>query len=279
MRDFLRSKLFIFTVVMLVLSAALLIMSELRDGYASPTSSAAEIIVMPIQYAVTNVTDFFHGICQYFYDFDRIRDENAQLKLKIYELEKSLREADAAIAQNQDLRQLLSISQNHPDFSLEAAEVIGVTSEGFRSCYTIDKGENNGISLHDCVITPAGIVGYVSEVGFSSSKVSTLIDPESKFGAIISRSREAVVAEGSFSLAEDGLLKLSFLTKSSDIKVGDWVETSGLGQLFPKGLAIGTVEYISAEPDGMSYYAAVRPSADLSSLRGVFIITDFESGS
>ncbi len=58
--------------------------------------------------------------------------------------------------------------------------------------------------------------------------------------------------------------------------IGDTVETSGRGGLFPKGIMIGTVEQILPEEHGMSNYAVVRPLVDIRSVSHVFIIKSFE---
>ena len=94
-------------------------------------------------------------------------------------------------------------------------------------------------------------------------------------GAVVSRTREVVVAEGSFELAGDGLLRLSYLQNDSDVLVGDTVETSGYGGIFPKGLLIGTITEVLPESHGISTYAKIQPAVDLTALKKVYIVKSF----
>lgn len=118
-------------------------------------------------------------------------------------------------------------------------------------------------------------MGYVSTVGLNFCEVKPVTDLSLKVGAVVSRTREVVVAEGSFDLAEEGLLRLSYLKNDSDVLVGDTVETSGYGGVFPKGLLIGTITEVLPESHGISTYAKIRPAVDLSALKKVYIIKSF----
>ncbi|MPN21806.1 hypothetical protein SDC9_169188 [bioreactor metagenome] len=74
---------------------------------------------------------------------------------------------------------------------------------------------------------------------------------------------------------DSGLCIMSYLPKSANIIKGDYVETSGLGGIFPKGLIIGTVVEVGMESHGLSNYAVISPKADFSNMRTVFVITSF----
>ena len=95
-------------------------------------------------------------------------------------------------------------------------------------------------------------------------------------GAIVTRTREVAVAEGDFDLMEDETLKLAYLTRDAEAIIGDTVETSGTGGIFPKGLLIGTIESIQPEDHGMSNYAVIEPAVDISAVKRVYVITDFD---
>ena len=94
-------------------------------------------------------------------------------------------------------------------------------------------------------------------------------------GALLTRTRETAIAEGDYSLLGEGKLRLSYLSKDTDIVIGDTIETSGRGGVFPKGIMIGTVESILVEEDGMSNYAVLRPFVNVETVTHVFIIKDF----
>ena len=145
------------------------------------------------------------------------------------ELRESQRLYYETASENEQLRSMLGLREKHRDFDLEFCNIVSVVGGSRRSGFTIDKGAVDGIEVGDCVIVSEGMVGYVSEVGISYSEVLTVIDITSKVGAILSRTRETTVAEGSLSLLPDGHFKLSYLQNDADVLTGDWIETSGYG--------------------------------------------------
>ena len=126
------------------------------------------------------------------------------------------------------------------------------------------------------VVTGDGLMGYVSSVGYNFCEAKPVTDLSMSIGAIVSRTRETVVAEGSYELSEQGLLRLSYLKNDSDVLVGDMVESSGYGGIFPKGLLIGSITEVLPESHGLSTYAKIQPAVDLDELKKVYIIKSFE---
>ena len=118
------------------------------------------------------------------------------------------------------------------------------------------------------------LVGRVSDVGTTWAEVTLITDPEHGAGVRIMRSDELAIIEGDGALAKDGNCKLSFISKNSNILVGDTIETSGLGGIYPKGIMVGKVVEISPEVQGISQYAVVKPEADVDNLRTVFVVTN-----
>ena len=86
---------------------------------------------------------------------------------------------------------------------------------------------------------------------------------------------ETAIAEGDYNLMTRGALRLSYLREDSKVVVGDTVETSGRGGVFPKGILIGTVESVQPEESGLSYYAVIKPFVSVDSVSSVSIITEY----
>lgn len=268
------SKLFIWALILLVL-CTVIIGFNIGTGKLSPLTNAAGTAVTPVQRALTTVGDFFGDMAGYFYRYNTLQEENAALKARVQELEKAERDYYAAIDENTYLRELAGLKRKNAEFDYELAEVIGVSSDNITTTFTLSRGTNDGIEVNDTVVTGDGLVGYVSTVGVNFCEVKPVTDLSFKVGAVVSRTREVVVAEGSFDLAEEGLLRLSYLKNDSDVLVGDTVETSGYGGIFPKGLLVGTITEVLPESHGISTYAKVKPAVDLSGLKKVYIIKSF----
>lgn len=277
MREFFHSKFFIFLAFALVICLVLLTVTTVfSNGQVSVFDNLLGVLITPIQRGISSVSGFFGNIYARIAAFDELQEENLRLHAQLSEMDKSLRDAQVALDDNVRLRELLGLKQKNRSYEFEMAEIIAFNSGNWGVTFTIDRGSVSGVELSNAVITETGFVGYVSEVGLNFSKVTTLLDPSTQLGAIISRSREIAVAEGNFQLMNYGVLRLSFLKKEADIIVGDTVETSGLGGVYPKGLVIGTVEQILPEESGMSNYAVLRPAVELSRVKKVFVVKHFE---
>ncbi len=55
------------------------------------------------------------------------------------------------------------------------------------------------------------------------STITTVVDIEMQCGALITRTRDSAIAEGSYDLMAEGSLRLSYLTEDASIVIGDTV--------------------------------------------------------
>ncbi len=131
--------------------------------------------------------------------------------------------------------------------------------------------------MGDCVIAETGhLLGVVNEIAPSSAVVYTVVDTRLEMGGLVSRTYYSGILEGEFNLMQEGKLRLSYLSDEAQVLPGDVVVTSGMGEQYPAGLVVGTVEGLFDDPSGTSRYATVIPTASLDDLIEVFVITDFD---
>ena len=262
----------------LVIAALLCLGAAVYSGATGGSAfltKALGTVLAPVQQGVSWVSGKIDSVLGYFNDYEALKTENEELRSQVAALEQELRDSAVALEENERLRELVGIAQRSRDFEYDIAEVISRNPGEWSSVLSIDKGENAGIAEGDLVITAEGMVGYVSAVSMNYSEVTTVLDPEMQAGALLTRTRETAIAEGDYALLGEGKLRLSYLSKDTDIVIGDTIETSGRGGVFPKGIMIGTVESILVEEDGMSNYAVLRPFVDVETVTHVFIIKDF----
>lgn len=267
-----RSKLFWFAAV-LVAVCLLLTLSSAITGKPTIVRNLTGAIVTPLQNGVAAATDWFTDLFGYFYRYDALERENEELKQKIQAYEKLEISYNAAVKENSALREAAGIKAKHADFEMELCSVVAVTDNGFQSTLTLNKGSVSGIEEGDCVITGDGMVGFVSDVSLNSCVVKTVIHVDFTASAAVSRTREVVVTNGSFELASDGLLKVSYLENDADVKAGDVILTNG--GAYPPDLIIGRVVAFCQESHGISSYASVQPVVDFSQLSTVLVIKEF----
>ena len=189
-----------------------------------------------------------------------------------------MRNAQIAVDENEQLRVLTGLVKNNPTFHYDMAEVIAHSPGQWTTTISIDKGTMDGVAENDLVVTAEGMVGYVSLAAPNYSQVTTVLDTNMQAGALVTRTRESGVAQGDYELMGDGMLRMSYLGKDSDVVIGDTIQTSGEGGIFPKGIMIGTVERVMTEENGMNNYAVIRPFVDPADVTDVYIITDVTAG-
>lgn len=276
MKAFFRSKFFkIMSSVVGVLLALTLVFSLV--GYKNaPQSTLIGTITSPITKATRYLSD---GVSNFFTSVERaklLQDENNILREEIRNLREKLVDYDEFKAENDFYSEFLDIKREHPDYKFEPAMVVSYNSLDVYKTFTIDCGTAQGVSQFDPVITADGLVGYVSEAGLTHSTVMTLLNPQLSVGATDNRTRETGVVSGDEKLAESGCSKMSYLSRSSAINLGDYIITSGAGGIFPAGLMVGTVTEIGQESADVSLYAVIRPFVDPTDLSNVMVITSFE---
>ncbi len=212
---------------------------------------------------------------------EELLQENRQLRERIAQLESQLVEYYDLKEENAQLYKYLDMKQENPDFKPVAASVIGRDPSSFYS-FTIDQGTQAGISLNDPVVTDEGVVGWVSAVNSISAKVTTILSPDTKIGGVAEIgasdkvSGEAGVISTNIRLSDQGLIKLGYLTADTTAKESNIVVTSGLGGRYPPNLKIGTILSLHHEEYDVSLYALVKPFVDVTTVRDVMVLTEFE---
>ena len=276
MKNFFRSKFFaVLVVIALVLTIVPSVFYAMGVGnYAHELINKA---LIPLQKGFSFITDGIDGYVSYFTEFDRIVEENNQLRERIDELEDQIYSAREIEGMNQWLYDYLELKREHTDYIFEAANVTGRESGNYMKVFTLDRGKNHGVEVDMPVVTSDGIVGYIVEAGNDWSKAVTILDSTASIGAYIERTGELCVVQGDYTLANEGLCKLNYLTEESDIQEGDRILSSGYGSVYPRGHIIGYVEKIETDENSRTKVAYITPAADLSDISKLMIITDYET--
>lgn len=159
--------------------------------------------------------------------------ENAQLQ----ELQQRLTEMES---QNQRLHELLGYVSEAKKPGI-TAPVVGRSADHWWQQLILGRGSNDKVKVGYVVMAPGGVVGRVTSVTPSTSRVLLLSDPSSRIGVTISRSRFMGYMRGQ----STSHAVMEFFDKVPDVRRGDVVSTSTLSQLFPAGMPVGRVESVN----------------------------------
>lgn len=232
-----------------------------------------QIVAAPFEYGASRIMDTlsstFHIVdisLKNRIEWESLEKENAELK------ERSV-DYDEILAENKRYRELLDFKAAHRQFNVRAGSVISRDYGTWSNTMVIDIGSEDGIEENMAVVTPAGVVGFVSDVYPHSSRVQLLTDPRTSIGAIVQRpeSRVSSVVRGNGNVPTEP--QFVNIAKDADILEGDTLVTSGFGSIYPKGLYIGTIVSIHQDDNDFVKYAVIRPGVDFSKLEEVFVIT------
>lgn len=210
----------------------------------------------------------------YFKDIDKINKENKELKEELNEAKLKLVESERIEIENSDLREALKIEEKYNHFSKLYANIVLRDYSNWNETFVINKGKNDGVKERQTVISPDGLVGFVSQVTANTSVVTTILDPNTSVSIEISTVNALALAKGDFDLKENNQMKLTNLPISTEFSVGEKVYTSGIGTMYEKGLVIGEIEEVVNSKNNVDRYAIIKPYVDFNSLDFVAIIID-----
>ena len=227
-------------------------------GLVSPPERVLHSGGLGVRGVWTNYLDLIHV---------RQQNKNLQAELDALRLEEAGLAEDAR--QGQRLQALLGFREKYI-YKTVAAQVIGTSGTEQSHVLFIDKGLKDGITADMAVITPDGIVGKTRDVFEHTSQVLEISDETSGAGVIMVNTRIQGVLHGN-SWGQPQIVNLS---PDDRIKAGEPVVTSGGDSIYPRGLAVGTVEKVVPDPEGTLVNVLLKPAANLEKLEEVLVITN-----
>jgi len=219
-----------------------------------------------LQRLTSAVMNGARGVWTGYVDLRNVHSENDALKQELTNVQIELQRQRALADRTRSLEEILGLG-NSIELQTSAAEIIGAAATADFRTVTIDKGTSQGLRTDMAVLSPKGVVGRVVSAGPRASRVQLLVDRNAAAGALIERSRAQGVVVG----AGDDLLRLEYVSETSDVQKGDRVVTSGIDGIYPKGFVIGEVD--SVEKTGVAFRTiGIRPAVDFSALEDVLVV-------
>jgi len=162
---------------------------------------------------------------------------------------------------------LLGFSVQAP-WNLIAAEVVARELGPWSRTLLLDKGAAQGVAKGMAVITPVGLVGRISEVGGSSSRVRLITDAHFRVPGKVSQTHIAGLVKG----GSTGECLLTYLPLDAEVNSGLVVLTAGGKSFSPGGIQVGVVRRV--EPDASTLYlnARLEPSVNLHAIEEVLVV-------
>ncbi len=281
--------------VVLVVAAIALVTLSIRaeSQVAGPQGEAADRTVV-VQEAAGRITQPVRDLVAWFGDLRSARTERDRLAAENAVLRADLAAAQVEVQDAEELRGLVGYVRSpafprSQDYVPRGARVVGRSPSLTASSVIVDAGERRGVRVGDPVLAGvstsvdiggAALIGRVESVTDETARVALLSNEAVAVGAAVAGRRGA---DGILqpSAADPSVLVLGFVPRSSVVKPGDRVITSGfvdtaggLGSAYPRGLPIGVVSEARQSDQDTYKSVLVVPWVELGSFANVVVLTE-----
>lgn len=223
------------------------------------------------------VAGFFEDIA----DLKHIYKENEELRQLASAYARDKVEYNFVKRQNERLQEELNFTNHQKEmnnYTYMIAQVISVSNDANNRTININIGSKQGVKKNMAVVTVDGLVGIVNTVTPFTSSITPYTELNANSAAFNPVSATVLGKESdSFGIltdydAEQDKIILSKIGEDDPMVEGDTVITSGLGNIYPRGLMIGTIDSLKVGDFGLTYVATIEPFVDLDKLTEVFVV-------
>lgn len=175
-----------------------------------------------------------------------------------------------------ELKELLELNKTLTEYTPINSTVLSRNKSYWFNTLTIDKGKNDGIKEDMAVITSKGLIGKISKVYTSSSEVKLITsdDINYKVSIAIKNNDNDIYAILNGYDQKQKLFKVIWVNKTVTIEKNTQVVTSGLGELFPAGIYVGTVEKVETDKYNLSQTLYIKNDQNFNSIHYVTVLKE-----
>lgn len=254
-------------IILIVLNIILLTVTSKRHVAPGGTERVAVSLVAPFQTVVSRSLRFVRDIWRHYFFIVSVAKENERLRKELsFSVEKNNQCREIELS-NLRLLNFLNFRKTF-DRNVLSAEVIGKDPSPWFKTIIIDKGTVDGVEKGFPVVLPEGIVGQVINVSNNYSKVLLIVDWNSAVDGLVQRTRARGIIKG----CAPNQCFFKYALRKHDIQTGDIIVSSGLDQVYPKGLRLGHVSEIVKNSSGIFQDVSVTPFVDFEKLEEVMVV-------
>lgn len=258
--------LFVFCIILGIISFRF-------ENKMTPVRSAVSSVIAPMQKGINAIGVKISERMDYATTLKKTVRKNKKLQSQIDKLsaENKLLQQDKYELEN--FRKLYDLDQQYAGYPKVAARVISSDPDNWYNTFIIDKGSKNGLKKNMNVMANGGLVGIITEVNKSYSKVRSIIDDNSNISGTVLGSSENCIVSGNLKLINNGVIEVSGINGDAKIEDGAEVVTSQISDKYLPGILIGYVKDLKKDSSNITQTGYLSPVVDFSSLDMVLVIT------
>jgi rod shape-determining protein MreC len=271
-------------VLALLIVGSFLLLTVTYGGGSNGVQRGVSTVFSPVQSVADRALKPARDLVNWFDKTFDARGRNAQLHTELETTRSLAVGAQAALAENRQLRKLLKLDRGGAipsGYEEVTARVTARSPTVWFADVTIDAGSGDGVAVEDPVVNGDGLIGHVSAVTGSSSKVTLIADASSAVSArVVPSGVQGVVRPA---VGDPSDLILGFIDSSKHVGAGQFVVTAGwraqgFASIYPPNLPIGEVTTAPIVQQEAQKQVHLRPFADLRNLDIVQVLTGGSRG-
>lgn len=247
--------------------------ADARFGYLERIRYGLGYATSPVYWVADIPTRVSFWIDDVFVSRTDLLEENDGLRGDLLLAQRELQLLESLVSENNRLLALNEATRGINGDVL-AAEIINISPDPYSKRVLINKGAREGVFVGQALLDAKGLMGQVDEVLPFTSWVLLITDSHHVTPVEVNRNGERALAIGSRSTASE--LELQFVTQTQDMKAGDILVSSGMGQVYPKNYPVAEIISVFADPGQDFATIKARPLAQLDSTRHVMLVFNNE---
>ena len=250
---------FIVGIAVFILLLQLPFFNNIRDGIRS-------VIMAPVRMIDGGYRKTDH-LLSTIGNINNLSKENADLKEKNTQLQADLAKLLTVQSENDQLKKDLNFNSTRSDLTFIPASIVTFSPTGLYGVFIIDKGKDDGIIDGQAVVNGGFLVGKISGVSDKTYEVWLITSRNVTIPVMLAKTQTTGLLRGGIS----GLV-INNIPLDTAIQKGDPVVTSALENLFPPGLAVGTIEEVISKKEDIFLSVRIASPVNIGTLTNVFVV-------
>lgn len=243
--------------------------ADARFGYLERIRYGLGYVTTPVYWMADIPARVSFLIDDVFVSRTDLLEENDSLRANLLIAQRELQLLESLASENNRLLALNEATQGI-NGNVLAAEIINISPDPYSKRVLINKGAREGVFVGQALLDANGLMGQVDEVLPFTAWALLITDSHHVIPVEVNRNGERALARGSSTTAIE--LELVFVTQTQDIKAGDRLVSSGMGQIYPKNYPVAEIVSVFADPGQDFATIKARPLAQLASTRHVMLV-------
>lgn len=265
---FLRGPSATLRMIVLVIVSIVLMTIDHRWQHLDNVRNTLSYLLYPVEYVVDLPIRLYYWGDETLSTHQTLLEENRQLKDMQLQSRVQLQKLDILEKENERLRQLLSATPKTTEDHL-IAEIIAVDVDPYRHFIVLNKGSKDRVYKGQPIIDAHGVMGQVIYVNAMTSTAMLITDVSHAIPVQIDRTGLRSVA---FGTGQTDYLDLRHIPHNADIRVGDKLISSGLGERFPRNYPVAVITNIDRNTGETFVGVRAEPLAQLDTSREVLLV-------